>query len=75
MRADVAVVGAGVIGLSAALAMRDRGAGVLVLDAGSPGGGQSAGPGRVFRHLHERPELVGLARAAREGWRRAEERF
>jgi glycine/D-amino acid oxidase-like deaminating enzyme len=75
MRADVAVVGAGVIGLSAALAMHDRGARVLLLDPGSPGGGQSVGPGRVFRHLHERPELVGLARAARRGWRRAEERF
>jgi sarcosine oxidase len=75
MRADVAVVGAGVIGLWSALEMRDRGASVLVLDPGPPGGGQSMGPGRVFRHLHERPELVGLAREARDGWRRAEERF
>jgi sarcosine oxidase len=75
MRADVAVVGAGVIGLSAALAMRDRGARVLLIEGDRPGAGQSAGPGRVFRHLHELPELVPLAVAARAGWRQLEERF
>jgi sarcosine oxidase len=48
---------------------------VLVLEAGAPGGGQSTGPGRIFRHIHDLPELVGLAARARLGWRAAEERF
>ncbi|MGD9695017.1 MAG: NAD(P)/FAD-dependent oxidoreductase [Thermoleophilia bacterium] len=74
-RPDVVVVGAGVIGLSAALTMRDRGAVVAVLDAGPPGGGQSAGPGRVFRHIHDRADLVPLAVAARGAWREAQDRF
>ena len=72
---DVLVVGAGVVGLSAALALRDRGARILVLDAGPPGGGQSTGPGRIFRHIHDLPELVALAARARRGWHAAEERF
>jgi sarcosine oxidase len=69
------VVGAGAIGLSAALALRDRGARVLVLEAERPGAGQSAGPGRIFRHVHDSPGLVRLAVAARAAWRAAEERF
>lgn len=36
-RADVAVVGAGFTGLSAALALAQAGADVVVLDAGHPG--------------------------------------
>jgi sarcosine oxidase len=63
------------VGLSAALALRDRGARPIAVDPGPPGGEQSAGPGRIFRHLHDLPRLVGLAVRAREGWRRAEERF
>lgn len=47
----------------------------MVFEADRPGCGQSAGPGRIFRHLHDLPELVGLAVAAREAWRAAEERF
>jgi sarcosine oxidase len=69
------VVGAGAIGLSAGLALRDRGARVLVLEAERPGAGQSAGPGRIFRHVHDSPGLVRLAVAARAAWRAAEERF
>lgn len=37
--ADVAVIGAGFTGLSAALALGQRGARVVVLDAGKVGGG------------------------------------
>jgi len=72
---DVVVVGAGVVGLSAALALRDRGARVMVLERDAPGSGQSAGPGRIFRHIHDLPELVALAARALRGWRVAEERF
>ena len=40
---DVAVVGGGVVGLSVAEALARRGAEVVVLDAGTFGGGASAG--------------------------------
>ena len=40
-RADVAVIGGGFTGLSAALALAKRGASVAVLDAGRIGGGAS----------------------------------
>ncbi len=40
-RADVAVIGAGYTGLSAALALAERGATVTVVDAGQPGWGAS----------------------------------
>ena len=72
---DITVVGAGAIGLSAALAMRGRGACVLVLEADRPGGAQSAGPGRVFRLIHESDRLVELAQQAHTAWREVEARF
>ena len=65
---DLVVVGAGVVGMAAALAARDRGAAVVVLDDGPPGGAGSAGPGRIFRHIHARPELVSLAIRSRLAW-------
>ena len=65
---DLVVVGAGVVGMAAALAARDRGASVVVLDDGPPGGAGSAGPGRIFRHIHARPELVSLAIRSRLAW-------
>ena len=72
---DLAVVGAGVIGLSAALAARDRGLRVRCLESARPGSGQSAGLARVFRHRHDEPWLVDLAVTAREAWDRWGERF
>jgi glycine/D-amino acid oxidase-like deaminating enzyme len=64
-----------VIGLATALAARDRGAVVTVLEADAPGAAQSTGPGRIFRHIHDLDELVPLAVASRRGWEEAGERF
>jgi sarcosine oxidase len=67
--ADVAVVGAGIIGLSAAHALTRRGASVIVYERGVPGNGQSGGDSRIFRHTHDDPRLIALARRALERWR------
>jgi sarcosine oxidase len=67
--ADVAVVGAGIIGLSAAYALTQRGASVTVYERGVPGNGQSGGDSRIFRHTHVDPRLVGLAQRSLERWR------
>jgi sarcosine oxidase len=48
---------------------------VTVLEAEAPGAEGSAGPGRIFRHIHDLDELVPLAAAARRGWEEAGERF
>jgi sarcosine oxidase len=72
---DVAVVGAGIAGLATAAAVVERGATVTVYERAVPGEGQSGGEARIFRHLHDDPRLVVLAREAREGWRAWEERF
>ncbi|MET0428278.1 MAG: FAD-dependent oxidoreductase [Microvirga sp.] len=47
-RPQVAIVGAGVIGLSAALALQDRGLAVLVLDREGPAAGASSGNAGAF---------------------------
>ena len=73
--ADLAVVGAGAIGLATALAAAERGARVVVVERERPGAGQSGGPGRVFRHITDSPERVELARRGRLAWRAAEERL
>jgi sarcosine oxidase len=46
-----------------------------VLEAEAPGAEGSAGPGRIFRHIHDLDQLVPLAVAARRGWDEAGERF
>ena len=67
----VAVVGAGVIGLSTAIRLLERGADVTVYEAETPMSQRSAGSSRIFRLAHATPELVelaGVARRAFEEW-------
>lgn len=66
--AEVAVVGGGIVGLAAADCLAGAGTDVVCLEPAEPGSGQSAGLTRVFRHVHESPELVALARDARAAW-------
>jgi sarcosine oxidase len=72
---DVAVVGAGISGLSTAYALRRRGAQFVCFEAAAPGSGQSAGRTRVFRHGHDDERLVRLAVRARAEWERLEDEF
>ncbi|HEU4976818.1 MAG TPA: FAD-binding oxidoreductase [Baekduia sp.] len=73
--ADVAVVGAGIIGLCTAFALRERGASVRVYERGVPGNGQSGGDSRIFRHAHDDPRLVSLTRESRDVWRAWQEQL
>ncbi|PVY28585.1 glycine/D-amino acid oxidase-like deaminating enzyme [Williamsia muralis] len=67
---DVAVIGAGIVGLSTAYALQRSGLSVTVYDSGPPGGGQSVGASRLFRHAHDDPRMVDLAVEARTLWDR-----
>lgn len=62
------VVGAGIVGLSTALALVDAGVETVCVDAGEPMGARSAGATRIFRLAHADPALVDDARAARRIW-------
>jgi len=58
-RADVAVIGAGYTGLSAALHLAERGADVVVLDAAEPGwGGSGRNGGQVIPGLKDDPDAL-----------------
>lgn len=74
-RPDIAVIGAGCIGLATAEALAERGESVALYESGRPGQGQSAGQGRVFRHAADDPRVVSLAAESRELWRGLEERL
>ena len=68
-RADVVVVGGGLLGLATAWALRGR-RDVLLLEratVGHPRGG-SHGPSRIFRLGYADPYYVGLAQKAAERW-------
>ena len=74
-RADIAVIGAGIVGLSTAFALTEQGASVAIYERGVPGNAQSGGESRIFRHAHDDRRMVALAREARGVWREWEERF
>ncbi|MCO1659126.1 FAD-dependent oxidoreductase [Pseudonocardia humida] len=65
----IAVVGAGVVGLATATELLDRGHEVRCYEADTPMAARSVGDTRIFRLLHQRPELVDWAARARERWR------
>jgi sarcosine oxidase len=75
MRAEFAVVGGGITGLSAAWALTRRGRDVVVVEQGSPGHllGGSHGSCRIFRLGYDDPEYVGLAMQARGLWSELED--
>jgi sarcosine oxidase len=73
--ADIGVVGAGIVGLCTAFALHQRGASVQVYESGFPGRGQSFGETRIFRHAHDDPRLVALARESRAMWNEWADRF
>jgi sarcosine oxidase len=68
-RTDIAVVGAGIVGLSTAYAAVQQGLSVTVYDVAPPGSGQSTGQSRLFRHAHDDPRLVEMAVESRGIWR------
>jgi sarcosine oxidase len=72
---DVAVIGAGIVGLATAYALSDQGAAVTIYERGVPGTGQSGGESRIFRHAHDDRRLVALAIQSHRAWRDWEERF
>jgi sarcosine oxidase len=65
---DIAVVGAGIVGMSVTHALRERGVDVVCLDDAEPGQGQSAGRARIFRHFLATPQLAAMAVEARTAW-------
>jgi len=67
---EYVVVGAGLLGLSAAAALARRGRDVVVLEQAFPGhpAGGSKGSCRIFRLGYADPAYVALARLARESW-------
>jgi sarcosine oxidase len=73
MSSDVAVVGAGVVGLAAAFELSRAGHQVTVLSADVPGARQSAGLSRIFRLAHADRELTDAAASSLELWRAWEE--
>jgi len=67
--ANVAVVGAGIVGLATAYSLQKAGASVTVYEVGRPGGGQSTGDSRIFRHAHLDPRLTAFTTRSRRLYR------
>ena len=72
---EIAVVGAGIVGLATAYALCERGVRARVYEGGTPGGGQSGGESRIFRHSHDDPRLARLTIEGRAVWREWGERL
>jgi sarcosine oxidase len=74
-RADVIVVGAGVMGSAAARALGERGLDTILLEQFDVGHarGSSHGPTRIFRLSYPFPDYVRLAQRALRSWRALEE--
>jgi sarcosine oxidase len=72
--AEVAIIGAGVMGLATARALSRAGREVVVYEQFEPGHarGSSHGRSRVFRLAYAQPEWVRLAQEALAEWRRIE---
>jgi sarcosine oxidase len=71
----VAVVGAGVVGMSTTAALLDAGVDAVCFErSGAVMGERSAGSSRIFRLAHTDPDLVLLAAQARAGFARWAER-
>jgi sarcosine oxidase len=72
--ADVAIIGAGVMGLATAQALSRAGKQVVVYEQVEPGHtrGSSHGRSRVFRLAYGEPHWVRLAQEALAGWRQIE---
>lgn len=66
----IAVVGAGVVGMSTTAALLDAGHQVDCFESGAIMGERSAGATRIFRLAHVDPELVRLAQRAKAGFGR-----
>ena len=75
MRTQFVIIGAGLVGLSAAWALSRRGHEVVVFDQAQVGhaDGGSHGSCRIFRYGYENPEYVRLVGPARDAWTRLEE--
>ncbi|HUB37574.1 MAG TPA: FAD-dependent oxidoreductase, partial [Streptosporangiaceae bacterium] len=71
---DVAIVGAGLLGLATGRALAARGRDVVVLEQAEVGhaGSGSKGSTRIFRMGYPDPDYVGAARQARDRWHELE---
>ena len=68
MRCDLAVIGGGLMGLSVALAARERGMDVVVVEAETCGRHASSASAGGVRSLNRHPAEIALARAALPLW-------